>query len=165
MLDWILVIIIIILSYKLLLNRNKILKINYKRPIQANGDWNGRLLENPSIFAHKFDKSLLNGKSASYDYITCYDPSTGQFIDAIKAANEQDIKSQIQLAKAAQVEWKSSDWSRRFKVLNSLLDWVVNDIDNLVDVACRDTGKTSKYFTLLIIIIIIYNILIIIYRS
>ncbi|TIB81600.1 putative meiotic recombination-related protein [Wallemia mellicola] len=143
MLDWILVIILIILSYKLLLNKNKIIKINYKRPIQANDDWNGKLLENPSIFAHNFDKSLLNGKNVSNDYITCYDPSTGQFIDAIKAANEQDIKSQIQLAKAAQVEWKSSNWSRRLKVLNSLLDWVVSDIDNLVDVACRDTGKTK----------------------
>ena len=119
-------------------------------------DWQGIEIENPSIVSHKSNSHLFDNVNVigngdnDHDYITCYDPSTGQHIDTLVADNKSDIKEKINLAKVSQLKWKSSTFDRRLRVLKSLLNWVVNDIDNLVDVACRDTGKTSKVFILII---------------
>ncbi|TIA75568.1 hypothetical protein E3P91_00295 [Wallemia ichthyophaga] len=139
-----LIIILFLWSYRLLFKKSKVVSISYPKPIQANANWVGKTIDKPSLISHKSDPSLFpQGADRLGDHITCYDPSTAQFIDLIKSDNASDINAKISLAKSCQNSWSASSWSRRFNVLNTLLDWLTRDIDNLVDVACRDTGKTK----------------------
>lgn len=108
-------------------------------PPQAKIGWKAEtILSKPSIFG----KDDLD---ASTRLIISYCPATGGVLDEIQADTEETINKKVQ--KALQVQrssrWgHSSSWSRRRKLLRTIKKWMVQDMDTIARVACRDTGKT-----------------------
>lgn len=53
----------------------------YEELQEASNQWEGRALENPNLFSHLEDESLLPPETGlsgrKREHITCYDPSTG----------------------------------------------------------------------------------------
>ena len=80
-------------------------------------------------------------------YITSFDPSTGLHLGAFIADNEAEIGGKIDRAEKAQKSWKKTTIRQRRRVVRSLLKWLVDNQDACARVACRDTGKTCKYFS------------------
>lgn len=70
---------------------------------------------------------------------------TQYHIETIPLLSAEEVASQIQTASAAQPLWGKSSFETRQSVLRSLKAWVLGDMDGIVRVACRDTGKTSEY--------------------
>lgn len=97
--------------------------------------------------AHERDTSLLLPGSSG-KYITCYDPSTGMFISTRQLLSADGVAEQVQRADLAQRQWSKSSFAKRCSVLRSIKAWVLRDMDVIVDVACRDTGKTRGCFNL-----------------
>lgn len=79
-------------------------------------------------------------------YITSFDPSNGLHLGAFIADNEAEIGGKIDRAANAQKSWKKTTIRQRRRVVRSLLKWLVDNQDACARVACRDTGKTCKYF-------------------
>ena len=79
-------------------------------------------------------------------YITSFDPSTGLHLGAFIADSEVEIGDKIVRAELAQKSWKKTTIRQRRRVIRSLLKWLVDNQDACARVACRDTGKTCKYF-------------------
>jgi hypothetical protein len=55
------------------------------------------------------------------------------------------VSEQILRAHNAQPKWAKTTWAQRQSFLRSLKAWVLDDMEGIVRVACRDTGKTSKW--------------------
>lgn len=93
--------------------------------------WKGLVLPYPTISSKTHPR-----------LITCYDPSTAQHISDVHADDASAIFEKIRRAQTAQRGWADSDFARRRRVLRTIKQWLANDMDVVVKVACRDTGKT-----------------------
>ncbi|CAB4484181.1 Aldedh-domain-containing protein [Rhizophagus irregularis] len=128
----ILTIIISILILKFLLFKDKIVKFVVEAPIEAKPGWNdGKILEKPCL------RDVSNP-----GYITCYDPATGQFLATIPAHTDDDVKEALKKARNAQQKWVKTTFAERKRVLNSLLNFIINNQEEICWVSSRDTGKT-----------------------
>lgn len=56
-----------------------------------------------------------------------------------------DVAQQIQRADNAQPTWAQTTFAQRQSFLRSLKAWILRDMDDIVDVACRDTGKIREF--------------------
>ncbi|PSR93852.1 Aldehyde/histidinol dehydrogenase [Coniella lustricola] len=81
-------------------------------------------------------------KVAGTSAIQCYAPATGQFLGFINAATPSDIDQAIDAAEAAQKKWVSTSFRERRKVLRSMLQYVLDNQEEICRVACVDSGKT-----------------------
>lgn len=105
------------------------------------------MVETPSIESHLKDDDMLPAMNLpGRRYITSFDPSTGLHLGAFIADNEAEIGGKIDRAANAQKSWKKTTIRQRRRVVRSLLKWLVDNQDACARVACRDTGKTCKYF-------------------
>ncbi|CCC09373.1 hypothetical protein SMACR_05211 [Sordaria macrospora] len=105
------------------------------RPIRytippANFPKEEEILENPSI--------KVSGTSA----IQCYAPATGQFLGFVNPSTPEGIDRAIDQAHAAQAEWAKTTFRQRRAVLRSLLQYVLDNQEEICKVACLDSGKT-----------------------
>ena len=80
------------------------------------------------------------------EYITCFDPSTGVFLDTLIADDKAEIERKIHAAAQAQLQWKDTSFAQRRRVVRSLNKWLVENQEVCARVTCRDTGKTSGVF-------------------
>ncbi|KAK3500641.1 Aldehyde/histidinol dehydrogenase [Neurospora crassa] len=103
--------------------------IRYTIP-PANFPKEENILENPSI--------KVSGTSA----IQCYAPATGQFLGFVNPSTPEGIDRAIDQAHAAQVEWAKTTFRQRRAVLRSLLQYVLDNQEEICRVACLDSGKT-----------------------
>lgn len=55
-----------------------------------------------------------------------------------------DVAQQIERADNAQPTWAATTFAQRQSFLRSLKAWILRDMDGIVDVACRDTGKIRE---------------------
>ncbi|CAD6581237.1 MAG: Meiotic Sister-Chromatid recombination aldehyde dehydrogenase, partial [Tremellales sp. Tagirdzhanova-0007] len=125
----------------------KVWSFDWPEPEEANPKWTGRTIESPTIFSHLQDETLLSLDAAktgdNRPHITCYDPSTSFFLTALPLLSAAEIASQIKCAHDAQPDWARTSVAVRKSFLRSLKQWVMRDMDGIVRVACRDTGKTG----------------------
>ncbi|EGO51490.1 hypothetical protein NEUTE1DRAFT_88956 [Neurospora tetrasperma FGSC 2508] len=103
--------------------------IRYTIP-PANFPKEENILENPSI--------KVSGTSA----IQCYAPATGQFLGFVNPSTPEGIDRAIDQAHAAQTEWAKTTFRQRRAVLRSLLQYVLDNQEEICRVACLDSGKT-----------------------
>ncbi|CEH17302.1 Vacuolar H-ATPase V1 sector, subunit G [Ceraceosorus bombacis] len=101
-------------------------------PHAVQAGWNGMVLPYPTV-----------SSKAHPRLITCYDPSTAQHISDIQADDASAIFEKVRRAQAAQRAWGDSEFARRRRVLRTIKQWLANDMEIVVKVACRDTGKTA----------------------
>ncbi|PKI84663.1 Msc7p [Malassezia vespertilionis] len=74
--------------------------------------------------------------------VHCYDPATGYILGAFPADTPSTISDKIGRAAEAQAVWRRSTWRERREVLRTMQAWLMHDMESVVRVACRDTGKT-----------------------
>ncbi|TNY18946.1 meiotic sister-chromatid recombination aldehyde dehydrogenase [Rhodotorula diobovata] len=122
-------------------------RFRWTAPAEISSSWTGRTLLAPSIHAHKADPSLLPASPDSLadparSYITCYAPASAQHLATVPALNGDEVRERVGKAAQAQRGWRDSSWTRRRRVLRSLLEWTVNEAEALSKVASRDSGKT-----------------------
>lgn len=121
--------------------------LRFARPLasahiqEASSSWHGEVIQQPDLFAHDRDASLLLSH-ATGSFITCYDPSTGEHIETRRLLPAADVAAQVAQADAAQPAWARTSFAARCSVLRSIKAWILRDMDQIVAVACRDTGKT-----------------------
>ncbi|KAI7866757.1 Aldehyde/histidinol dehydrogenase [Spinellus fusiger] len=100
-------------------------------PAAAHADWEGKVLENPSLQDPAHPKDIL-----------CYDPATGQHMETLSSPTVQDVQIAYEKAKAAQTQWAKTTFEQRKAVLTSLLEYILAHQETICRVSCRDTGKT-----------------------
>ncbi|CAO1623956.1 unnamed protein product [Parajaminaea phylloscopi] len=114
--------------------RESAVKVAHPAPPQVLAGWQGGVLES---------QSLLGPTDRLGSHIRCFDASTGWHLSTIEADTRQTIDAKLEAATAAAASWADSTWTTRRKLLRSLLHWVLSDQEQIVRVACRDTGKAA----------------------
>ncbi|TXT12996.1 hypothetical protein VHUM_01397 [Vanrija humicola] len=121
----------------------RVVEFEWPAPEQANPEWKGKVITHPDLFAHERDLTLLpRGAVNPGEYVTCYDPSTGTHIATLKLDSSAAVAAKVAAADGAQRAWAKTSFAQRKSLLRSLKAWILRDMDAIVDVACRDTGKT-----------------------
>ncbi|KAG0223720.1 Meiotic Sister-Chromatid recombination aldehyde dehydrogenase [Actinomortierella wolfii] len=101
-------------------------------PPEAKPGWKGgEVLANPSI-----QDPLQPGK------IVCFDPATGRHLATVRAHTKEDVDEALQKARKAQRKWAQTTFEQRRVVLQSMLDFILANMEDICRVASRDTGKT-----------------------
>lgn len=60
----------------------------------------------------------------------------------VPSLTAEQIRDRVGRAVSAQERFRNSDWTRRRRVLRSLLEWTVDEAETLAKIASRDSGKT-----------------------
>jgi malonate-semialdehyde dehydrogenase (acetylating)/methylmalonate-semialdehyde dehydrogenase len=71
-----------------------------------------------------------------------YEPMTGEIQARVALASKAEMRAAIENAKAAQVEWGSTNPQRRARVLMKFLELAQRDYDKLAELLAREHGKT-----------------------
>lgn len=74
--------------------------------------------------------------------IPCWDPSTSEFLGEMPAKSEADVKQMVARGRAAQATWKTSSFAQRRYFLQILQRFVLENMETICTVACRESGKT-----------------------
>lgn len=82
--------------------------------------------------------------SAEARRIPCSNPATREPLGEVLANTPAEVREIIVKARAAQRTYARSTFSERRKLLGYMLDHVLEHADDLVDVVCRDAGKTRE---------------------
>ncbi|KAI8722241.1 hypothetical protein NCS52_00367600 [Fusarium sp. LHS14.1] len=80
----------------------------------------------------------VSGSSA----VQCYAPATGQFLGNVNAATPAAIDRAVASAAAAQKIWAEATFDQRRAVLRSIMQHVLDNAEEIVKIACLDSGKT-----------------------
>ncbi|KAJ4310166.1 Meiotic Sister-Chromatid recombination aldehyde dehydrogenase [Fusarium piperis] len=80
----------------------------------------------------------VSGSSA----VQCYAPATGQFLGNVNAATPAAIDRAVAAAAAAQKTWAETTFDQRRAVLRSMMQHVLDNAEQIVKIACLDSGKT-----------------------
>ena len=89
-------------------------------------------------------KPFINGKyvdSTTEKYMPIYDPSTGTQIAEAPCCTVGEVEAAIAAAKAAFPEWSNTPCARRVEVLYKFRDLLVEHMDELTYMVCRENGK------------------------
>ncbi|KAK3298308.1 Aldehyde/histidinol dehydrogenase [Chaetomium fimeti] len=81
-------------------------------------------------------------KASGSTAVQCYAPATGQFLGLVNPSTPNDINRAIEQAQAAQTKWATTSFRERRAVLRSLLQYVLDNQEEICRVACLDSGKT-----------------------
>ncbi|KAK4053594.1 Meiotic Sister-Chromatid recombination aldehyde dehydrogenase [Microbotryomycetes sp. JL221] len=123
--------------------RERAVRIVWPCPEQAKPGWQGKRLQHPTISSHLSDSSLLpSNVDKTKSYITCYAPASGYHLATIPSMSKQDIQLSIDKAERAQLKWQTSSFTRRRRVMRTLLQWCQQDMQTIAWISSRDTGKT-----------------------
>ncbi|KAI5464481.1 Aldehyde/histidinol dehydrogenase [Mariannaea sp. PMI_226] len=74
--------------------------------------------------------------------INCYAPATGEFLKLANPLTPDGIDRAIDAADTAQRQWKQTTFAQRKAVLRSLLQYILDNAEEICRVACIDSGKT-----------------------
>ncbi len=119
----------------------------------------------PTLLSHQKDGTLLTSDTTVKEFITCFDPSTcvrgsnvystshkltpaghtQYLLETLPLLSAAEVAEQIETAHRASKSWAKTTFAQRKMFLQSLKAWVLRDMDGIVRVACRDTGKTSGW--------------------
>ena len=76
--------------------------------------------------------------------IQCTNPATREPLGKVAVHSPADVRAAIARARAAQRGWAETDFARRRAVLRRMADHMLANVDELVDVIVRDSGKTRE---------------------
>eukprot|EP00931_Biecheleriopsis_adriatica_P032462 TRINITY_DN18941_c0_g1_i1.p1 TRINITY_DN18941_c0_g1~~TRINITY_DN18941_c0_g1_i1.p1 ORF type:complete len:641 (-),score=136.65 TRINITY_DN18941_c0_g1_i1:141-2015(-) len=74
--------------------------------------------------------------------VPCWDPTTLEFLGEMPAQGEKELAEMVQRARRAQQVWKNSSFAQRRQLLRILQRFVLENMETICTVACRDSGKT-----------------------
>lgn len=83
-------------------------------------------------------------KRGTGEEIPCIAPSTGVKLGTRRAYTRDEVSKVTQLARTAQAEWvKKADFAERKATVQDVLDWILNNQDQVIEWSVNDSGKTS----------------------
>ncbi|OAA48613.1 Aldehyde/histidinol dehydrogenase [Metarhizium rileyi] len=74
--------------------------------------------------------------------IQCYAPATGRFLGLVNPSTPDGIDRAVAAASAAQKTWRRTSLRERKAVLRSLMQYVMDNAEDICRVAALDSGKT-----------------------
>ncbi|HBP38843.1 MAG TPA: methylmalonate-semialdehyde dehydrogenase (CoA acylating) [Clostridiales bacterium] len=89
-------------------------------------------------------KPFINGEfvaSKTGKFMDIYDPSTGEVIAQTPCCTAEEVESAIAAAKAAFPAWSDTPCARRVEVLYKFRDLLIEHLDELIYILCRENGK------------------------
>lgn len=89
-------------------------------------------------------KPFINGsfiESKTEKYMPIYDPSTGGQIAETPCCTAEEVEAAIAAARAAFQEWSDTPCARRVEVLFKFRDLLIEHMDELTYMVCRENGK------------------------
>lgn len=89
-------------------------------------------------------RPFINGsflQSKTDKYMPIYDPSTGEQIAETPCCTVAEVEAAISAAKAAFPAWRDTPCTKRVEVLYKFRDLIVEHIDELTHLVCRENGK------------------------
>jgi acyl-CoA reductase-like NAD-dependent aldehyde dehydrogenase len=118
----------LLISVLYLLRREPLKAIIVPFPPEISQNWSSKIAT---------DHSIKDGLM-----IKCYDPSTGYSLGSATPATPKEMKEIVARARTAQKSYQHSSFDLRKQVLGSLLNWVVDNQENISRMTARDSGKT-----------------------
>jgi acyl-CoA reductase-like NAD-dependent aldehyde dehydrogenase len=91
---------------------------------------------------HPITSSVDLGEQAGV--IRCFDPATRELLGTVPVDGPQDVQRAIDRARQAQVGWRETSFALRRRVLRRVADAVLAQVDDLVELIVRDSGKTRE---------------------
>ena len=82
-----------------------------------------------------------NQPSAAID---CFDPATRKPLGTVQADSPEAVARVVERARAAQREWGRASLATRKRVLQQLLELILEHADEICDAVVADTGKTRE---------------------
>ncbi len=76
--------------------------------------------------------------------IHCFDPATRESLGTVPVTSPDEVVRAIDRARVAQRKWRKTSFEQRRRVLQRVLDSVLDNDDRLVDRVSRDCGKTRE---------------------
>lgn len=76
--------------------------------------------------------------------IVAHDPATGELLGELPALSADEVKQVVARARKAQESWRLTTFAERRRVLQNILDYLLDNADELVEDICRDAGKTRE---------------------
>ncbi|KAK8073758.1 succinate-semialdehyde dehydrogenase- variant [Apiospora phragmitis] len=104
--------------------------IRYTVPPPKYPEGEPEILVSPSI--------KVSGSSA----VRCYSPATGQLLGLVNPSTPAGIDRAIEAATAAQAKWAKTTFAQRRAVLKTLLQYVLDNQEQICRVSSLDSGKT-----------------------
>jgi len=86
--------------------------------------------------------SKPNIKSSGSTAIRCYAPATGQFLGYVNPSTPAGLDRAIAQASEAQKTWAKTTFAERRSVLRTLLQYVLDNAEQICRVSSLDSGKT-----------------------
>lgn len=89
-------------------------------------------------------KMIINGiKCDASDGVTMdvINPTTGEVIDSVPVATEEDVNHALDVANAAKKEWKKIPMYKRVEILWRFTELVEQNKDRIADIMCKEIGK------------------------
>ncbi|CAJ1378394.1 unnamed protein product, partial [Effrenium voratum] len=74
--------------------------------------------------------------------IPCWDPASNDFLGEVPACGAEEVAQMVQKARKAQQVWKNSSFAQRRYLLRTISRFVLQNMETICTVACRDSGKT-----------------------
>lgn len=81
---------------------------------------------------------------AAQGVIRCFDPATREALGTVAVDDPDDVRRAIARAREAQVGWRETSFALRRRVLRRVADAVLAQVDDLVELIVRDSGKTRE---------------------
>jgi acyl-CoA reductase-like NAD-dependent aldehyde dehydrogenase len=87
---------------------------------------------------------IVPGARPELRTIQCTNPATREPLGTVPVTSPAEVKAAIARARAAQTGWAETDFAMRRAVLRRMADHLLANVDELVDVIVRDSGKTRE---------------------
>lgn len=91
---------------------------------------------------HFINGQLVEGKSGHYANV--YNPSTGEVIAEVPLATAEETSDAIAAAKAAFPAWRDVAVAKRVEVIMRFRQLVTENIEQLLNIICTESGKTLE---------------------
>ena len=76
--------------------------------------------------------------------IPCVDPATQESLGVVPISSPEQVHQAVQRARRAQQSWGRTSFAQRRRVLERVLDRVLDEDEALIDAVVRDCGKTRE---------------------
>ncbi|EON73568.1 CoA-acylating methylmalonate-semialdehyde dehydrogenase [Lysinibacillus sphaericus] len=91
---------------------------------------------------HFIGGEMIEGKSGRYGSV--YNPTTGEVIGKVPLATEEETREAIAKAQTAFPKWRDTSVSKRAEIVLKFRNLVTENIDELLQIICRESGKTVE---------------------
>src|SRR5438270_9405431 len=71
-------------------------------------------------------------------------PATGQLITTVPVLTPGELDALAQQARRAQTEWDGLGFDGRARVLRRAQQWMLDNVDRIIDVVVAESGKTHE---------------------